>query len=158
MKQLLFIPVFLLFHVAPGQPVADQLTPLNEFRSLLEAPATRIQVFNFWATWCAPCVKELPMIDAFASANPDIEVILVNVEGTADPFNKVADFARRKKLQTRIILLNTQDSGNWTTRIEKSWKNALPVTIIRNGGNKKRIFRDRALSPGELEELVAGVR
>ena len=44
----------------------------------------RFVVVNFWATWCGPCLRELPALHKFAEANPDVKVFLINFETIDD--------------------------------------------------------------------------
>ena len=45
----------------------------------LTALRGRPVIINFWATWCPPCIKELPLLERFAAENPTIAVLTINV-------------------------------------------------------------------------------
>lgn len=67
---------------------------------------------NFWATWCPPCIAEMPSIEALATSlkgNPEVESIrflLVSLD--EDPAIAV-EFARRRKLDLPIYFLRSKD-------------------------------------------------
>lgn len=68
---------------APDLPAAAppfRLTQLDGRTLELEALRGRVVVLNFWATWCGPCLAEIPTLQAFAEAHPDVEVVGVAVD------------------------------------------------------------------------------
>lgn len=119
------------------------------------APQTdSIAVINFWATWCAPCVKELPLFEKLHQEKTEIKVTLINLD-FADKIDKVNSFIARKKMQSEVFLLDDLDYNSWIDKVDKSWGGAIPATLIINPKTGKRKFVERELQAGELEELIA---
>lgn len=63
--------------IAPEVGALAPPIPLNS--STLSFPTGKPAIINFWATWCAPCEAEMPELQAFQAAHPDMQVIAVNV-------------------------------------------------------------------------------
>lgn len=132
---------------------------LNDLQQLINAPSDRIQVINFWATWCAPCVKEIPLLEALHMENKEVDVTLVSMDYDLDPNpDKVNRFITRKKLQSKVVILAETDPNSWIDKIDKDWQGALPTTLVVNTKTGKRKLIQKELQEGELEKLIAEVR
>lgn len=143
--------------VARAQP-AD-IVRLDQLQHTLDAEKDRIQVINFWATWCAPCLKELPLFEKLNNERKDVKVRLVSLDLDLDPNpDKVRNFANRKKLKAEVIILNEKDPNSWIDRVDKSWSGALPATLVINNRNGKRRFVEKELKEGDLEKLISEVQ
>src|SRR5688572_11236643 len=110
----IFISILLLISVnASGQTA--EIVKLNRITQLLESKTHKIQIVNFWATWCAPCIKELPVFEKLNSQSlPGINITLVSLDLDldSDPA-KVYKFINRKNLKTPVVLLDEQDANLW---------------------------------------------
>ncbi len=144
------------FHAQAQQPA--ETIKLPQLQAIINSPGEHIKVINFWATWCAPCIKELPLFEKLGQERKDVEVTLVSMDLDldADP-SKVYKFIDRKKLQSKVVLLDEKDPNVWINLIEKTWSGALPATIIVNSKTGKRIFVEKELHEGDLEKLIAQV-
>jgi thiol-disulfide isomerase/thioredoxin len=132
---------------------------LGKLQELINAPTNHIKVINFWATWCAPCVKEMPLFEKFGQEREDVEVIFVSMDLDLDPNpEKVYRFVTRKKLQSKVVILDEKDPNSWIDKIDKNWSGALPATIVINGKTGKRKFVEKELHEGELEKLIDEVQ
>ena len=140
-----------------GQTV--QMVRLSDLQTSIQGEKDRIQVINFWATWCGPCIKELPLLEKLHANRKDVHVRLVSLDMDLDPNpEKVRSFVMRKKLQSEVIILDERNPNEWIDKVEKSWSGAIPSTLIINNKNGKRKFVERALLEGELEKLIAEIQ
>lgn len=98
-------------------------------------------VVNFWATWCAPCIKELPYFEQLHKDNPKVKVILVSLDSRKDLEKKLIPFVAKKQLTAEVILLSDKDYNAWLDKIDDSWSGAIPATLIISG--KRKLFAER---------------
>lgn len=129
---------------------------LEKLQEIINEKTDHIKVINFWATWCAPCVKELPLFEKLSQERSDVKVTLVSMDLDLDPDpEKVYKFIARKKLQSTVVLLDAKDPNSYIDSIDENWSGALPATIIINGKTGQRKFIGKEVHEGELEKLIA---
>lgn len=158
MRCLLAILCFATLHTAAVCQPAGRVTA-RQLKAKIESPGDSIRIFNFWATWCGPCVKEMPLFEAYRLAHPNVRLIFVSLDLQLDPDPaKVNRFASRKKLAGRVLLLDEPDPNAWIDTIEARWSGAIPATLVINPRNGKRAFEEKELKAGELEALVNAVK
>jgi thiol-disulfide isomerase/thioredoxin len=153
-------PLFLLCVLFASAASAQQASVIkfDKLQALIDAKGDQVQVINFWATWCAPCVKELPLLEKLNAANdPAVKVTLINLD-FADKLDKVNAFIARKNMKTDVWLLDEIDYNTWIDKVDKSWGGAIPATLIVNPKNGRRKFLDKELQEGDLEKLIAEVQ
>ncbi|WP_339881816.1 TlpA disulfide reductase family protein [Polaribacter vadi] len=111
----------------------------NELKPYLEKNDDTTYIVNFWATWCAPCVKELPYFEKIKQeyASKNVEVLLVSLDFPKQVEKKLIPFINKKQLQSEVVLLNDNDENVWIKAIDSTWSGALPATLIYNKNNRK---------------------
>jgi len=109
-------------------------------------------VVNFWATWCKPCVEELPYFEKIQSAyqGKKVQVVLVSMDFERQLEKKLKPFMEEHKLQSEVIVLTDNKYNNWIDKVDPSWGGAIPVTMIYNAQDKK-FFGDQFSDFEELE-------
>lgn len=136
-----------------------KIVKLAELQELISAKGDHIKVINFWATWCAPCVKEMPLFEKLDQERTDVQVTFVSMDLDLDPDpSKVYKFVARKKLQSKVVMLDEKNPNSYIELIDKSWSGALPATIIVNSKTGQRKFVEKELHEGDLEKLIAEVQ
>jgi len=89
-------------------------------------------VINFWATWCAPCVKELPYFEKLNQKYTDkkVKVILVSQDFSKQLEKKLKPFLEKNKLQSEVLVLIDPDANSWIDKVNPAWSGAIPATVI----------------------------
>jgi thiol-disulfide isomerase/thioredoxin len=154
--RLIIIFFIAIAFTAYAQP---KVVKLAELEKLINTPSEKIQVINFWATWCGPCIKEMPLIEKLGQERTDIRITLVSMDLELDSNpDKVFKFVERKAIKSDVMILDAPDPNGWIDKIEKQWSGSLPATIIINTQTGKRAFVGKELKEGELESLIESVK
>ena len=157
MKQVVLTIALLLPALVFSQQA--EIIKLKQLQDHIHAPADHIKVINFWATWCAPCIKELPLFEKLDQERSDVKVTLVSMDLDLDPNpEKVYRFIDRKKIKSQVLILDERNPNAWISQVDKEWSGALPATIIINGKTGRRKFVEKELHEGDLEKLIAEIR
>ncbi len=113
-----------------------------------------LYVVNFWATWCEPCVKELPAFQQEYKkyASKKVKMIFVSLNAPRE-INTVQKFVDSKNLNILVLLLNGGNPNNWIDKIDSSWSGAIPATVMYKLG-KKVYFREGEFTSETLEKAI----
>lgn len=117
----------------------------NSLEPLLYTKSDKIYIVNFWAMWCAPCIKELPVFEEYEKNNPNVEVLLVSLDFPEDIETKLKPFLRKKGITSKVMLLDDPDANSWIDKVYPKWSGAIPFTILFNAKNRsyhERPFKD----------------
>jgi len=136
----LFVLLFVTFSVQAQEKVTVYDT-YDDFAKNILIEDENIYVINFWATWCAPCIKELPYFEKLNAENKNVKVILVSLDSKKDLDKKLIPFIEKRKLKSKVLLLADKDYNSWLSKVDADWSGAIPATLLLNG--KKKQFAER---------------
>ena len=149
-KKILFF-LILINYISFCQSKEVKTVNYNELKPLLNKSGEKTYIVNFWATWCAPCIKEIPYYEEL-NKNPVIDVLLVSLDFPNHMYSRLIPFIKKNKIQSEVILLNDSNENYFISDINSDWSGALPATIIYN--KKKRVFFEKSFTKDELFKLV----
>lgn len=123
----------------------------NQLEPLLNMKDDKVYVINFWATWCKPCVEELPAFEKLNANYKDknVEVILVSLDFPKQIEKRLKPYIKRKNLQSQVVLLDDVNEDVWIQKINENWSGAIPATLIYN--KNKREFYEQSFNYQTLE-------
>jgi thiol-disulfide isomerase/thioredoxin len=134
--------------------------PVLSFESLqplLQHQNDTTYVVNFWATWCRPCIKELPYFEKVGEMYSDkkVKVLLVSLDFPDKLQKQVIPFIEKNDLKSRVVLLDDPDANSWIPKVSPEWSGAIPATLIYNKENRN--FYEKSFTYNELEQAITNV-
>lgn len=112
-------------------------------------------VVNFWATWCVPCVEELPHFEKLNEQykKDKVKVMLVSLDMFKMVESRLLPFIKEKQLKSDVVYLRDPDQNTWLPKVDSTWSGALPATLIYNKDTRK--FYEQQFTYAELEKEVS---
>lgn len=155
MKQLLFSVLFLVGIGVNGQTTVSQIK-ITSLVNRINLTSDTSLIINFWATWCAPCVKELPAFDTIFNKyhQEKVKIILVSLDFKKDIESKLIPFIEKKEIKPPVIFLDETQDNYFIPKISDKWSGAIPATLIVNSKNSYRYFHEGELDVNFLEDQI----
>lgn len=152
MKRIVIATLFTFIISASYSQIPE--VSFEELEPRLSTTSDSLYVVNFWATWCVPCVKELPEFEKLNEvySEQNVKVLLVSLDNPRHMQTRVLPFIREHNLKSEIVLLDDPRSNQWIPLVDESWSGAIPATIFFT--KNSRSFYEQAFTYKELEDIV----
>lgn len=143
------------------ETAASSLLPTVDFEEFnsryLQQKNDTTYVINFWATWCKPCVEELPAFEKINEqyADQKVKVVLASLDFPDKIEKQVIPFIEKHKLKSEIVLLDDPDSNSWIPQVSEEWSGAIPATVIYN--QQERKFYEGSFTYEELNTELTSI-
>lgn len=156
MKKLIFIlGIFTLTACSSVEKLTVEVVDFDQMESYYTQDSEVLYVVNFWATWCKPCVREMPLFDALSrKENPKVKVIMVSLDFPEELDKTVVPFLNEKNLHPQILLLDAGNPNVWIDRVSPEWGGAIPGTLFIRASDSTRVFVEDEFEKGELTQQV----
>ncbi len=128
----------------------------DDFEPILHQDTDTTYVVNFWATWCGPCVKELPYFEALHKSykNQPVKVVLVSLDFEKHIVRKLLPFLNKNDIQSEVVLMADGKANNWIDKVDPSWSGAIPITLVYKG-DKREFYEKEFHSEEELVNIIS---
>ncbi|WP_256013088.1 TlpA disulfide reductase family protein [Desertivirga xinjiangensis] len=158
MKLFITIGLFIV-SMSPVKAQTVNLLTVDQLEKRINQGKDTIYVVNFWATWCAPCIKELPHFEKLQASykSQPLKVLLISLDFKSKMNSSVVPFVRKKQLKNEVFLLNESNAQQYIDRISKEWSGALPATLIVNKQKNVREFYEKEFTYNDLEKIYQSV-
>lgn len=125
----------------------------EELNAYIQKNNEKPLVINFWATWCAPCVKELPYFEELHQKNQNIKIVTVSLDFDKQVESKLKRFLKKKNYSFVTTYMADKNFNNWISKVDENWSGSIPATWIING-NKGIFVEQEFASYEELNQFV----
>jgi thiol-disulfide isomerase/thioredoxin len=117
-------------------------------------------VINLWATWCGPCVEELPAFEKVNQqrSNKPLKVILLSLDFKSKLNSTVVPFIEKHKIKSEVFIVDEKDQQKFIDRVDKNWSGALPATLVINTAHNRRSFYEKSFTYEELVQAIANTK
>ena len=134
-------------------PVYD----FNGFKPLLSLKDDTTYVINFWATWCRPCIEELPYFQRFSNEmkGEKVKFIYVSLDFRRNLEKGLIPFIKSKGFPDNVVMLSDPNANSWIDQVDPTWSGAIPATLIYR--NDKKAFYEKSLSYEDLKTNVQSI-
>jgi thiol-disulfide isomerase/thioredoxin len=138
-KQILILCMIFFFHAANSQQVAKyKIQDVVKYMDTATVPL----VVNFWASWCKPCVEEIPWFEKAVAeyAKDKVRLLLVSLDFEEDYPNGIIAFAKKKGYRSSLAWLDETNADEFCPAIDPTWSGAIPATVFVNKAFNYRLF------------------
>lgn len=151
MKYLLTI-LIITFSTFTFAQNADVITA-DDLQKIIKKNNDTTYVVNFWATWCKPCIEELPYFLQLENElfNFPVQFIFVSLDDSKYKESRVIPFTEKNKMKN-VYILEDNDPNDWIPQISEEWTGSIPATLIIKNNNKT--FLEKKLDYNQLKDEV----
>jgi len=112
-----------------------------------------VLVVNFWATFCKPCIEEIPYIESISKKYKDqkVKVLLISVDIPGFFPGKVESFVKKNNYASQVVWLNESNADYFCPKIDKKWSGVIPATVIINTKTGYKKFIEEQMEPKQFE-------
>jgi thiol-disulfide isomerase/thioredoxin len=139
---------------APAQNV--KLIGIPELEKVLNDNSDRLSVIHLWATWCAPCIKELPNFQKTAAMydTSNVRFLLVSLDFKSQVEKQLIPFLKKNNISLEVVVITNTDYNSWIDKIDPDWEGTIPATLMFNKKEKIRYFHSGEIPEAELTRLI----
>lgn len=113
-------------------------------------------VINFWATWCSPCLEEMPWFNEAIKNFKDkkVELILVSLDNKKAFPEQIIAILKERNIKATFIWLNESNADYFCPKIDSAWSGSIPASLFVNHIKGRRKFFEQQVSAAELNKQL----
>ena len=153
-NKLIFAFLLLAFTNTYSQKPA--VYKINDLLKRIHNNSDTTYVVNFWATWCKPCVAELPEFEKLhlANKNNKVKVLLVSMDFKEELDKKLQSFLDKNKYTCEVVLLDEVNGNDFINQISEKWSGAIPATLITRQNKLRNEFVEKKMTYEDLLRVI----
>jgi len=139
------------------QQARSQEIPVWKLKDLKTAmQSDKPTILNFWATFCKPCIEEMPHFQEMAKKYKDrgVELIFVSLDMKEMYPKKIQAFLTKRKVADKVVFLDETDADLFCPAVSEKWSGAIPATIFINNKKGYSKFFEEQLTKEQLEREI----
>ncbi len=153
---LAFFAIFIVNHCN----AQVKLLTLSSLEQRMAKGKDTTYVVNFWATWCGPCVEELPYFEKLSTIykKQPVKVILMSLDFKSKLQTDVIPFVKKHKLAAEVYVVNEADQQAFIEKVDRKWSGAIPATWFVNTNKKINSFYEKEFTYNDLNNTLLNLK
>ncbi len=136
-----------------SQESAVPVFQVDDISELVEAAPESIHIFSFWATWCAPCLKEINLIKSVeAGCDCDLQLHFINMEEKIRQ-PKALKTATKKGFPNQLYFTKNVNA-DFYEGVDPAWTGTFPALLMIDGKTRKRWFSNQLINRKKLTDMI----
>jgi thiol-disulfide isomerase/thioredoxin len=142
-----------------AQDNASRIIKWGELEKILSDSADSTTIMIFWASWCKPCLREIPVFEKIRKEKnvQAIRFIYVSLDFAKEKAEKLDPFVKNNLLGAKVLLLDEPNYNNWLKKVEPDWNGSIPMTLVLNNSTKKRLFAESEITEQKLRSMIDSI-
>lgn len=151
MKKYIFFLLVVIFTFTVVSAQTIKKVKIDEVVKMVDTSTTPI-IINFWASWCKPCVHEIPYFEKQVAAYRDkkIKLVLVSLDFQEDYPKALQAFVKKNNYVSTVVWLSDTNADIFCPKIDLTWSGAIPATLMVNNQKNYRQFYGFQLTEARL--------
>jgi len=139
------------------EPVSIEEADLENIKALMANDTEKLRLVNFWATWCGPCVIELPEFVTINRMyrNRDFELVTVSTDKLSKK-EAALDILKRAESSGKNYIFSGEKIYDMIDITDKDWQGAIPFTALIAPGGEIIYKVQGSIDPHELKKAIVG--
>ena len=146
---------------APSEAVtkvdALEVYDLAKLQQEIQKSGAKVTLVAVWATWCMPCIEEMPVLDAYYQQHraDGFRVVGLCTDDRADMADKIQSVLERSKVSYRMGLLTPGGEDAFFKGVDLEWDGQLPKGLVFDANGKKVDAFSQAITREALDAKIA---
>ena len=150
----LFVLLSLLVLMAGATSQSVQKWKIGDLENYIKKSNTPV-IINFWATYCKPCIEEIPYFHKLVKEyeKKGVKLLLVSLD-LPEEYPKIRSFATKRKYTAPIVWLDESNADYFCPKVDDAWSGAIPASLFINNKTGYRKFSEDQISKEDLKKEI----
>lgn len=159
LKQLFILTLGVFFYTAPQAQTIAKLK-MTDVVQRMNQPNDTTYIVNFWATFCKPCVAEIPSFIQLAEKykTQKVKLVLVSLDLPSYYPKRIAAFVAAKKWNASVAWLNETNADYFCPMVDSAWSGAIPATVVVNAKRGYKKFWEGEVKEEALKSVLEAIK